>query len=214
MRFRALTVGGRTAHGRRARRRRLSFIDERRLRRLLMSRAGTLSGVSSSAQQRWSCPKLRRCCELLFAGVSRSSTREVLQSATYEAGCRCKFGHLDLTSADAAYHLLSAVDDPLVVSSFKVSTRRYLVLGPGTTMHSSFGGAARTANRYRLDFAIPYALASAATASAGLRKWRRAERYAAEALALSHESGMLPHSNTYSESTCGYLPSNGAIELR
>ena len=45
-----------------------------------------------------------------------------------------------------------------------------------------------TTNRYRLDFAIPYALASAATASAGLRKWRQAERYAAEALALSHES--------------------------
>jgi DNA-binding CsgD family transcriptional regulator/tetratricopeptide (TPR) repeat protein len=189
VRFRALSVGGRAAH--------IASREEEALELYRRAEAAALTHVArrdalwgqlicATALELPEAPEMLRS---LVAGVSRSSTREVLQSATYEAGCRCKFGHLDLASADAAYHLLSAVDDPLVVSSFQSLYSSLLGLG------ARYDDALRvseelliTTHRYRLEFAIPYALASAATASAGLRKWRQAERYAAESLALSHQS--------------------------
>ena len=60
-------------------------------------------------------------------------------------------GSLDLTDADAAYGLLSTVDDPLVVSSFQSVYSFALVLALGTSMRSrSSEELLATANRIPL----------------------------------------------------------------
>jgi len=125
----------------------------------------------------------------LAVSVSRSDVREVFQCATYELGYGSKFGYIDLADADVAYELLSTVQDPLVMSSFQSVYSSVLGLA------ARYDDALRvsnellvTANRYRLDFAIPYALASAAGAYAGLRWWQKAEGLATEALALTRRT--------------------------
>jgi len=125
----------------------------------------------------------------LTLGASRSDTREILQSATYGLGCRSKFGLIDLAAADAAYELLHAVNDPLIVSSFQSVYSSLLGLA------ARYDDALRvseefliTTQQYRLDFAIPYALTSTAVALAGLRNWPRANHCVNEALARSRKT--------------------------
>ena len=189
MRFRALCLAGRAAH--------IASREQEALE--LYRRAETFAPTPAARRDTlWGqlicaieleLPEAGERMRTLVAGVSRTDTREILQSATYGLGYRSKFGLIDLAAADAAYELLSSVDDPLIVSSFQ------------SVYSSLLGLAARyddalivseeflvTTRQYRLDFAIPYALTSTAVACAGLRNWQRANDCANEALARSRRT--------------------------
>ncbi len=151
----------------------------------------------------------------LASGVSRTDTREILQSATYGLGYRSKFGPFDLTDADAAYELLSTVDDPLVVSSFLsvYSSSLGLVARYDDALRSPRSFSLRPV-RYRLDFAIPYALTSSAIAVAGLRRWKQAEDFASRALEQHKGLETLRGSSMHSRSTCEYWLNNDGSRPR
>jgi len=189
LRFRALCLAGRAAH-----------IASREEEGLELYRQAETAALTHVARRDALWGQLVCAIELelpdamermrdLASGVSRSNIREILQSATYGLGYRSKFGPLDLTDADAVYALLSTVDDPLVVSSFLsvyssclgIAARYEDALMIAEEFHAA-------ATRYRLDFAIPYALTSSAVAAAGLRRWKQAEVYARQALELSRRS--------------------------
>ncbi|CAN5372812.1 HTH-type transcriptional regulator MalT [soil metagenome] len=186
LRFRALCLAGRAAH--------IASREQEALelyRRAEMfaptpaARRDTLWGQLICATE-LELPEAGERMRTLVAGVSRSDTREILQSATYGIGYGSKFGLIDLAAADAAYELLRSVDDPLVVASFQSVYSSLLGLA------ARYDDALRvseeflvTVRQYRLDFAIPYALTSTAVALAGCRDWQRASDCANEALARS-----------------------------
>lgn len=128
-------------------------------------------------------PEATEGMRALAAGVLRSNTREVLQSATYGLSYLGKFGHLEVADADAINEVLSTVDDPLIVSSFQSVYSFSLALvaryDDALTVSEQFFA---TTTRYRFDFATPYALASTAVALAGLRRWQEAQNFAQDAL--------------------------------
>ncbi len=122
----------------------------------------------------------------LDAGVRRSDPREVVRAAAYGLSYQVKLGRLDLTDADVAAQLLDAVSDPLLVSSFQSTYSA--VLGLVARYEEALDvamGFLTTIRRYRLDFATPYALCSAALASAGMRRWVQAEAYVDEAIRIT-----------------------------
>ena len=189
LKFRALYVGGRAAH--------IASREEEALElyRRAESAATTHVARRDALWGQLICatelelPEATEMMRTLAGSVSRTDPREVLQCTIYEVGYRSKFGHLELADADAAYELLSAVDDPLIVSA--VQSVYSSLLGLAARYDDALRVSKEflaTINRYRLDFAIPYALSSAATASAGLRRWAQAEAFATQALALSHNT--------------------------
>jgi len=189
LRFRALYVGGRAAHI--ASREEEALDLYRRAEAVApthVARRDALWGQLICATE-LELPEATEMTRSLAVSVSRSNIREVFQCASYELGYGTNFGHIDLADADAAYELISTVEDPLVVSSFQSVYSSVLGLaaryGDALQVSNEF---LATANRYRLDFAIPYALASAASAYAGLRGWQEAERLATEALALTRRT--------------------------
>jgi len=75
------------------------------------------------------------------------------------------------------------VSDPLLVSSFQSTYSA--VLGLVARYDEALEVAVAflaTIQRYRLDFARPYALCAAALAAAGLRRWTQADVYVSEAI--------------------------------
>jgi len=186
LQYRALSIAGRAAH--------LASREEQALE--LYRRAGDVAPTHVARRDAlWGqlicaieleLPQATGELRALTATVSRSDTREVLQSATFRLGYGTRFGHIDLSDADTAYDLLWTVDDPLVVSSFQ-SVYSWS-LGLAARYHDALKVAEElrdTATRYRLDFAIPYALSAVAAACAGLRRWRDADALARESLELS-----------------------------
>jgi LuxR family maltose regulon positive regulatory protein len=187
--FRSLSVAGRAAH--------LASREETALG--LYRRAE--SSAATEAERRealWGqllcaveleLPEAVETMRHLSAGVNRSDAHEVVRAAAYGLTFQVTLGTLDLGEADAAYELLGAVVDPLLVTSFQ------------STYSTALGLVARyeealvvadafleTAGRYRLDFAVPYALRAAAVACAGLRRWERAEAHARDAIHLARRS--------------------------
>ena len=71
----------------------------------------------------------------------------------------------------------------------------------------SVSRARRLVRRYRLHFALPYALCVSATASAGLREWTDAERRAREALESLMRVATDMSSTRVIRFSCGYLRS-------
>ncbi len=184
--FRALYVGGRAAHI--ASREEEALDLYRRAEAVApthVARRDALWGQLICATE-LELPEATEMMHALAEGVSRSDPREVLQCATYGVTYRGKFGHLDLADADAVYELLSRVDDPLIVSSFQ--SVYSFTLGLAARYDDALRASEEfraTTNRYRLDFAIPYALASSAVAFSGLRKWQQAQDCGREALELT-----------------------------
>lgn len=183
LRFRALSLAGRAAH--------IASREQEALE--LYRRAETVAPTPAARRDTlWGqllcsieleLPEATERMLTLSAGVLRSNTREVLQSATYGLSFQGKFGHLDVADADAVNQVLSAVDDPLVVSSFQCvySFALALVARYEDALRVSEAFHATT-TRYRLDFATSYALASTAVALAGLRRGHEAQHFARNAL--------------------------------
>jgi ATP/maltotriose-dependent transcriptional regulator MalT len=105
---------------------------------------------------------------------------------------------LDLADADRAFELLPAVDDPLVESAFLSVYGSHLA---AASRYEDARGAAAlllaTARRYRLDFAVPYAVYAAGVAEAGLRNYEEAERTLSEGVRAARES-----SHAHGEQNC------------
>jgi len=109
-----------------------------------------------------------------------------VRAAAHGMSYRQKCGSVDLADADLARELLPVVADPLVESAFLSVYSTVLALSAkyGEALEAS-NDLVATAHRYRLDFAVPYALCSAATAHAGLRAWHHALRCLDEASAAA-----------------------------
>jgi DNA-binding NarL/FixJ family response regulator len=115
--------------------------------------------------------------------------REVVRAAGHRLFSQFRFGSLDLSEADVACELLSAVNDPLVESSFRTiyagalaAACRYREgLDTATALLES-------AARYRLDFAVPYGKGVSAICNAGMRQWTQAETLLLEGASAAHGS--------------------------
>ena len=188
--YRAIAIAGRAAH--------LASREEEALEfyRRAKSAAATGDERRDALWGELAClidledPRSEAALARLSEGASLGQPREFVRSAVYRLYLQMRFGSLDLEQADVAYRLLSAVSDPLVESSFLSGYAGSLALV--ARYHEAQSVSAeleRLVRRYRLHFALPYALCVSATASAGLREWTDAERRAREALALAHESG-------------------------
>ncbi len=119
----------------------------------------------------------------LHAGVSPSDPREIVRDAAIGLSFQVKLADLDLTDADSAASLVDLVDDPLVVSAFQSTYSAMLGLTARyNDAREVVDAFYETIRRYRLDFALTYALCADSVAWAGLRRWREAEASAREAL--------------------------------
>ena len=95
----------------------------------------------------------------------------------------CAPARLHLDEADTAWHVIDAVRDPIVVTSFLSAYSIALALSARYTDAASAAQALSSkSQQLRFDFARPYALCGMAMAYAGQRQWSSAERAAAEAL--------------------------------
>jgi DNA-binding CsgD family transcriptional regulator len=125
----------------------------------------------------------------LSEGVNFGDPREVVRAAAQGLYFQLRQGALDLDDADIASQVLATVVDPLVRSSFLSGYGIALAL---TARYEEALAAADalqlTAEQFRLDFALPYALCAAAMAHTGSRRWRDAEHAASNALSLSRAS--------------------------
>ena len=187
--FRALSIAGRAAH--------LASREEDALQ--FYRRAE--HAASTEAERRDAMWGQLRCfidlelpnAELALArlseGVTFGDAREVVRAAGHRVYLQLRFGSLNLEEADLAHQLLPTVNDPLVASSFQSAYAIALALSSryddARSVAESLLG---TAERYRLTFAVPYALCATSMAHSGLRGWNLAERAAREALTLARAS--------------------------
>jgi ATP/maltotriose-dependent transcriptional regulator MalT len=187
--FRSLSVAGRAAH--------LASREETALE--VYRRAEAVAATEAERRDAlWGqlicaieleLPEAAETLRHLNLHVNRSDVREVVRAAAYGLNNQVNLGALDLAEADAAYELLGTLTDPLIVSSFQSTYAGVLALTARYKEGLEVAEALlETARRYRLDFAVPYALYSAALACAGLRMWNRAEANSSEAIRVARES--------------------------
>jgi DNA-binding NarL/FixJ family response regulator/tetratricopeptide (TPR) repeat protein len=198
LRFRALSLAGAAAH--------LASREVEAMR--LFQRAE--AAASSDVERRDSLWGQLRCAtelELpeaggllasLVAGVDFADPREVVRASASDIGYQLKFGLSDATSAETAAELVTSVGDPLIRTSFRNMYAHWLVLS------ARYSEAAELVDellddiaRSRLDFAEPYALVSAATAAAGMRRWSDAHSYIERAIAAATSER-----NPFAEQSC------------
>ncbi len=196
--FRALSVAGRAAH--------LASREEEALElyRRAEAAAATEAERRDAVWGQLRClielerPEAISTLEGLAPHVGLRDAREAVRAAGHRLHCQIRFGSLDLHEADLAFQVLRAVDDPLVESSFESVYSNSLALSARYPEAREVATALlATALRYRLDFAVPYALCPAAMADAGLREWRHAEQRLSEALQIAREGR-----NLHAEQIC------------
>jgi DNA-binding NarL/FixJ family response regulator len=107
--------------------------------------------------------------------VRHEEPREFVRASAFALCYQIKLGDLDVAEADIARAVVSRVRDPLVISSFQSTYASALGLlaryGDALAIAEDL---TRTIDRYRLDFATPYARLSTAVALCGLRRWAEA----------------------------------------
>jgi LuxR family maltose regulon positive regulatory protein len=196
--YRALSIAGRAAH--------LASREEEALDLYRRAEACALTGVEKRdaiGGQLLSLIDLESsdAAEIfrqLSSTVVRSNPRDVIRCAGLRLQYQFRFGGLDLAEADRAYELLEGVRDPLNRAAFECHYACALGLAArydeALTVAES---AIETIRRFRLDFAIPYALCPAAAAAAGRRQWATANALVEEAL----RSARSAH-NAYAEHIC------------
>jgi ATP/maltotriose-dependent transcriptional regulator MalT len=177
--FRALSVAGRAAH--------LASREDEALE--LYTRAEEIAEtVPHKRDAQWGqlmclidleSPRASAALEALERDVHAADARDFVRAAACRLSYQSRMGKLDLTSAEIAWRMIDAVRDPLVRSAFE------FVYSHALAHVSRYGEALdvatsclRTVERFRLDFAVPYALLPAALAHAGHRRWRESERCA------------------------------------
>ena len=181
--FRALSVAGRAAH--------LASREEMALEffRRAEGKATTDAELRDAKWGQLTCAidlelsGAPAALDELSLGVSLGDVREVVRMATHRVYLQLRTGELELDEGDTALQLLDATDDPIVEASFLSGYAIALALA---ARYDDAATAAErllaNAERYRLDFAAPYALCALAMARAGRRQWGTAEKAAAYAL--------------------------------
>jgi DNA-binding NarL/FixJ family response regulator len=184
--FRALCVGGRAAH--------IASREDDALELFIRAEreAASDAQVRDAKWGQLLCvielerPEAEEAFHAFAAGVRRIDAREVVRAAAGGLNFRIKLGNVDLDDADRASNLLGHVTDPLIVSSFQSVYSAALGL---TSRYQEALDVAQslleTIERYRLDFARPYALCAASVAEAGHRRWASAESHARGAIRLA-----------------------------
>jgi LuxR family transcriptional regulator, maltose regulon positive regulatory protein len=180
--FRALSIAGRAAH--------LASLEEVAL--ALFRRVEDVAVSEAEVRDaRWGqimClvelerPEAEAMLRALQVGVRITDARDVVRAAASGLSFQVKLGNLDLHDADLAARLLDRVADPLVVSSFQSTYAA--VLGLVCRYDDAMEVAQdflSTIDRYRLEFAMPYALCAASLAEAGMRRWRTSTAKVVEA---------------------------------
>jgi LuxR family transcriptional regulator, maltose regulon positive regulatory protein len=184
--FRALSLGGRAAH--------LASNEEAALNlyRRAEAAAKTEQERRDSLWGQVRCsielelPSAAETLHHLTNTIDASNLREIVHAASCGLFYQQRMGVLDLAQAAAAHELIGVVADPLVVSGFRSSYSFSLGLAARYEEAQAVAGELLVmARRYRLEFAVPYALNSAAVAHAGLRQWSSAEACCHEATALA-----------------------------
>jgi LuxR family transcriptional regulator, maltose regulon positive regulatory protein len=175
--FRALVVAGRAAH--------LASREEDALQ-LFRRAEHAASSKFARREALWDqlicmtdleLPQASATLEDLAGEVEFSNIREVVKAETCRLLWQLRFGQLDLSRADRTAQLLPLIDDPIVVTGFQSVLASGLALsGRYEEARNTALALASTARKYRLAFALPWALVVMGTAEAGLRNWRQAER--------------------------------------
>ena len=187
--FRALSIAGRAAH--------LATRESEAL-----GLFGRAEDVALTDEQRRDAAWGQLMCEIelerpeaaatlasLAAEVRRTDVGARVRAATQRLMCQMRMGCIDLGEADIALELLAAVNDPLIQSGFQSSYASALALSARyDDALAVAGNLAACASRYRLDFALPYALISQAMAHAGLRRFDEAGQALNDASELAHVS--------------------------
>ena len=159
LRFRALSLAGRAGH--------LASLEEQAL--AAYERAEAVASSESEVQDaKWGqlmcaieleAPHAEQWLRELDAGVRPGEPREIVRAAAIGLSFRVKLGDLDLTDADSAVGLVPFVDDPLVTSAFQSTYSAMLGLAARYAEARAVVDAfLETIQRYRLDFALTYAL--------------------------------------------------------
>jgi DNA-binding CsgD family transcriptional regulator len=131
-------------------------------------------------------PKLAELSE----GVGFGDPREFVRAAGHGVYLQLRQGALNLDEADVAGQLTPTVDDPLVLSSFLSAYSNALALvARYDDALAAASDLAQIAEQFRVDFALPYALAGTAMACSGLRRWRDAEDAAKAAIVAAQSTG-------------------------
>lgn len=138
-------------------------------------------------------PEAAVTLEALSTDVSMSDPREMVRTTSQRVMFHAKVAKtLDLANTEAARQLLGAVGDPIVESSFlsayghglALAARYDEALEVATTLFD-------TVRRYRLEFAVPWALRTISVAHAGRREWQKSADILDEAITLARRSSDL-----------------------
>jgi DNA-binding CsgD family transcriptional regulator len=122
----------------------------------------------------------------LSADVTFGDAREVVRMGAQRIYIELRTGLLKLEHADDAHRLVEAVGDPLVETSFLSGYSIALALAARYGEAEFVAGQLQTkAEKYRLDFVVPYAQCARAMALSGRRQWSSAGEVASTALALA-----------------------------
>jgi LuxR family transcriptional regulator, maltose regulon positive regulatory protein len=174
--FRAFSIAGRAAH-----------LESREDEALAFFRRAEASAPTEALRRSalWDqvlcmidleMPEAIEAIEQLVGGVNQHDSREIVRAASCRSMWQARFGDLDPTQADRAFQLLSLVRDPILETGFLSSYSAVLVLVARYADARHVADLLHTAaQRYRLDFAVPWALSAMGNALAGLREWSDAE---------------------------------------
>jgi LuxR family maltose regulon positive regulatory protein len=186
LRFRALVLAGRAAH--------LASREEEALTAYERAEAAAQSETEIQ-DAKWGqlmcaieleSPHAEQWLGELNAAVPPGEPRGLVRSAAIGLSCQVKLGDLDLSDADNVATLVPFVDDPLVVSAFQSTYSAMLgLVGRYSEAQRIARAFLDTIQKYRLDFALTYALCAESVACAGLRDWARAESTARMALDIA-----------------------------
>jgi DNA-binding NarL/FixJ family response regulator len=189
MQVRALLVAGRAAH--------LASLEDEALA-LFQSAETAAESPSERLEARWGqlmcaieleLPHAESWLRELNAAAQVADARDQVRSAAFGLSFQVKLGDVDLAEADRAYALIELVADPLLVSSFESTYSA--VLGLAARYPDARRVADRfleTIERYRLDFALAYALCARSIAVAGLREWGEAESNIRRAVHIAEQA--------------------------
>jgi len=187
--FRALSVAGRAAH--------LASREEEGLALYQRAESAATDGRERRAAL-WDqvicaveldLPETSLMLNELSVGVSTSDPREFIRAATCRLIFDMRSGTLDLGDSDLAWELLPVLGEPLIQTGFESIYANALALAARYTDALEVANTLlHTAQKYRLDFARPYGLVSAAMGQAGMRQWNIAADYLDEAAALARDT--------------------------
>jgi ATP/maltotriose-dependent transcriptional regulator MalT len=184
--FRALSVAGRAAH--------LASHEEAALD-FWRAAEGAAPSDAQRRDARWSqltClidlerPEALTVLSQLSADVAFGDARELVRMATHDVYLGLRSGALRLDQADGVRQMVELVGDPIVETGFLSGYSIALALAARYVEAEEIAIELHAkADRYRLDFALPYSKCALAMALAGQRQWARAAEAANEALTLA-----------------------------